>query len=175
MDFVKTVTTAVLFAAMPVWATDLTVPQSNAIRAAASYLESQPFSKKRLIDQLSSPQGADYDVADASFAVNSLKVDWYKQAVLAAKSYLESQGFSRYRLIDQMSSPAGSGFELADAKAAVDSLNVDWNQQAVRSAKSYMESQAFSCKGLIRQLSSSAGSGYTESQATFGAKQAGAC
>ncbi|WP_371860144.1 Ltp family lipoprotein [Halovibrio variabilis] len=33
----------------------------------------------------------------------------------------------------------------------------------------------FSCQGLIEQLSSSAGEGYTDSQATYGARQAGAC
>jgi hypothetical protein len=35
--------------------------------------------------------------------------------------------------------------------------------------------QGFSCKGLIQQLSSSYGDKYTVSQATYGAKQAGAC
>jgi len=57
----------------------------------------------------------------------------------------------------------------------VDSLNIDWNQEAVRSAKQYLSMQGFSCKGLIQQLSSSAGDRYTLSQATYGAKQAGAC
>jgi hypothetical protein len=62
-----------------------------------------------------------------------------------------------------------------DATVAVDSLSVDWNEQAVRSAKEYLEMSGFSCKGLINQLSSSAGSHYTVAQATYGAKQAGAC
>jgi hypothetical protein len=33
----------------------------------------------------------------------------------------------------------------------------------------------FSCTGLIEQLSSDAGDKYTESQAAYGAQQAGAC
>jgi hypothetical protein len=54
-------------------------------------------------------------------------------------------------------------------------MNIDWNKQAVRSAKQYLSIQGFSCKGLIEQLSSSYGNMYTPSQATYGAKQAGAC
>ena len=46
---------------------------------------------------------------------------------------------------------------------------------AVRSAKQYLRTSGFSCKGLIKQLSSEYGSGYTESQANYGARQAGAC
>lgn len=96
-------------------------------------------------------------------------------AVRSAKQYLSVQGFSRDGLIRQLSSDAGEGYELADATVAVDSLNIDWNQQAVKSAKQYLSLQGFSCKGLIQQLSSSAGEGYTAPQASFGAKQAGAC
>lgn len=96
-------------------------------------------------------------------------------AVRSAKQYLDMTGFSRDGLISQLSSDAGNGYALADATAAVDSLDVDWNEQAARSAKQYLEMTGFSCKGLISQLSSSAGSKYTESQAAYGAKQAGAC
>lgn len=96
-------------------------------------------------------------------------------AVRAAKHYLASQPFSRNGLIDQLSSEYGAGFSVSDAKVAVDSLSVDWNEQAVKSAKEYLDSQGFSCKGLIQQLSSNSGDKYTVAQATFGAKQAGAC
>lgn len=92
-----------------------------------------------------------------------------------ARQYVEMTGFSRQGLIDQLSSDAGNGYDVADATAAVDSLSVDWNQQAVRSAKQYLQMTGFSCAGLIEQLSSDAGSHYTESQARFGAEQAGAC
>ena len=69
----------------------------------------------------------------------------------------------------------GVVIKVADATVAVDSLNIDWNEEAVKSAQQYLSIQGFSCKGLIQQLSSSAGSGYTVSQATYGARQAGAC
>lgn len=48
-------------------------------------------------------------------------------------------------------------------------------ENAVRSAKQYLSTQGFSCNGLIQQLSSSFGSKYTVSQATYGARQTGAC
>lgn len=98
-----------------------------------------------------------------------------KNAVRSAKQYLRMTGFSREGLIDQLSSSAGEGYDVADATAAVDSLDVDWNANAVRSAKQYLNMTGFSCKGLIDQLSSSAGEKYTESQAAYGARQAGAC
>ena len=48
-------------------------------------------------------------------------------------------------------------------------------KNAVRSAKQYLSVQGFSWTGPIQQLSSSYGDQYTESQATYGARQAGAC
>lgn len=96
-------------------------------------------------------------------------------AARSAEQYLAMTGFSRKGLIEQLSSDAGNGYDVADATAAVDSLSVDWNEQAARSAKQYLQMTGFSCSGLIEQLSSSSGSNYTESQARYGAEQAGAC
>lgn len=96
-------------------------------------------------------------------------------AVRSAKNYLSFAGFSRLGLIDQLSSPAGDSYDVIDATAAVDSMSVDWNEQAVISAKNYLSMTGFSCNGLIDQLSSDAGDQYTRSQASHGAKQAGAC
>jgi len=98
-----------------------------------------------------------------------------KNAVRSAEQYLSISGFSRNGLINQLSASAGDGYNKADATVAVDSLDVDWNEQAVKSAKQYLEIQGFSCNGLIQQLSSGAGDKYTVQQATYGAKQAGAC
>lgn len=98
-----------------------------------------------------------------------------RNAVRSAQDYLNTGAFSRAGLIRQLSSREGDAYDVADATAAVDSMNIDWNQQAAESAKDYLNSQGFSCEGLIQQLSSSAGEGYTLDQATYGAKQAGAC
>ena len=96
-------------------------------------------------------------------------------AVRSANSYLDFKGFSRDGLIDQLSSEYGDGYDIDDATVAVDSLTVDWNAQAARSAEGYLEMMGFSCQGLIEQLSSDYGDKFTESQAKFGAEQAGAC
>lgn len=110
------------------------------------------------------------DVAQAQDLTNQ-----QKNAVRSAQNYLSFTAFSREGLINQLSSRAGDGFKRADAIAAVDSMSVDWNAQAVGAAENYLQLMGFSCEGLIRQLSSSAGDGYTQSQARYGAKQAGAC
>ena len=98
-----------------------------------------------------------------------------KNAVRSANSYLEFSGFSRNGLISQLSSEYVDDYDVRDATVAVDSLSVDWNTQAVRSANSYLEMSGFSCNGLINQLSSEYADKYTESQARYGAQQAGAC
>lgn len=96
-------------------------------------------------------------------------------AARSAEQYLSMTGFSREGLIEQLSSDAGDGYSVADATAAVDSLSVDWNENAAKSARQYLKMSGFSCDGLIEQLSSSAGDKYTREQATYGARQAGAC
>ncbi len=115
MKALKITLIATLFAASSSWAGGLTGPQTNAVRSAKDYLSSQAFSRKGLIEQLSSNAGDGYKVADATVAVDSLKVDWNQQAVKAAKEYLASGGFSCKGLIEQLSSNAGSGFTKSEA------------------------------------------------------------
>jgi len=93
----------------------LTGPQENALRSAKQYLSMQGFSKKGLIQQLSTDAGEGYDVADATAAVNSLDVDWNEQAVRSAKQYLSMQGFSCKGLIQQLSSSAGEKYSVSEA------------------------------------------------------------
>jgi hypothetical protein len=56
-----------------------------------------------------------YSVADATFAVDSLNVNWNAQAVLSAKSDLQTQPFGA-ALVQQLSSPDSSQFPLAQAQ-----------------------------------------------------------
>lgn len=117
----------------------------------------------------SAPASATFDTAQITLTAPQ------RNAVRSAEQYLSMQGFSRRGLIEQLSSDAGDGYPKADATIAVDSLEVNWNDHAARSAEQYLNMTGFSCKGLIEQLSSSAGDQYTVQQATYGAKQAGAC
>ena len=96
-------------------AASLSLPQQNAIRSAKSYLDLKGFSRQGLIDQLSSDYGDRYPVSDATFAVDSLKVDWDAQAVRAAESYLSLKGFSCDGLIQQLSSSYGDKFTESQA------------------------------------------------------------
>ena len=98
--------------------------QENALRAAESYLEYQAFSKKGLINQLSSEYGSGFDKADAEWAVKHVDVNWNEQAVRAAESYLDYQAFSRKGLINQLSSEYGSQFTVKQATYAANKVGL---------------------------------------------------
>jgi len=92
-----------------------TTQQLNALRSAKAYLDYTFFSRKGLIDQLSSRHGDNYNVDDATIAVDSLNIDWNQQAIGSAKDYLDFQGFSCKGLIDQLSSKHGSKYTVEQA------------------------------------------------------------
>ena len=92
-----------------------TAAQSQAVSAAQNYLDlGSGFSQLGLIDQL--VQGNQFAVADATFAVDSLNIDYNAQAVLAAKGYLAlGTGFSHAGLVDQLEQ--GNQFTPVQAEA----------------------------------------------------------
>jgi hypothetical protein len=87
--------------------------QQNAVRAAEDYLEVSAFSRQGLIEQL---EYSEFSTADATFAVDSITVDWNLQAAKAAQDYLEVSAFSRSALIDQL---MYSGFTASEAAYGV--------------------------------------------------------
>lgn len=76
-----------------------TVAQSNARRAAGSYLSLTAFSRSGLIEQL---EFEGYSKADATYGVDAQNADWNANAAKAAKSYLSLTSFSRSGLIEQL-------------------------------------------------------------------------
>jgi hypothetical protein len=93
-----------------------TVSELSALQAGQGYLDmGSGFSRAGLIDQLDSAAGNGFPKADATWAVDHLKVDWNAQAVLSAKGYMSMGGFSRNSLINQLDSAAGSQFTKAQA------------------------------------------------------------
>ena len=96
----------------------MTTSQEQAVGSAQEYLAFDAFSRSGLIDQLHSKAGEGFSLADATFAVDHIKVDWNAEAVKSAKSYLKFTHFSRAGLIDQLSSKAGEGFTKAQAEYA---------------------------------------------------------
>ncbi|WP_298290339.1 Ltp family lipoprotein [Novosphingobium sp.] len=94
----------------------LTGPQRNALRSAKQYLDLSGFSRKGLIQQLSSNAGDGYAEADAIAAVDSLAVDWKAEAAESAKQYISMTGFSCNGLIEQLSSSAGDKYTKEEAE-----------------------------------------------------------
>jgi uncharacterized protein YecT (DUF1311 family) len=88
----------------------LSAQQINAVRAAQSYLNISAFSRNGLIEQLSSPAGSGFNRNDATLAVDSMNIDWNREALKSAKQYLQLMGFSCKGLIQQLSSQAGGKF-----------------------------------------------------------------
>jgi SOS response regulatory protein OraA/RecX len=75
------------------------VSRQNAVDSALSYLEYTAFSRTGLIEQL---KYEGYSDADATYAVDSIDVNWNEQAAKSAESYLDFTSFSRSGLVDQL-------------------------------------------------------------------------
>jgi hypothetical protein len=73
--------------------------QQNAVQKADQYLSLSAFSRQGLISQL---EYDEFSTEDATFAVDSITVDWNVQAVKKAKNYLSLSALSRGGLIDQL-------------------------------------------------------------------------
>jgi Host cell surface-exposed lipoprotein/Short C-terminal domain len=93
----------------------LTAAQRNATRSAQSYLKISGFSRRGLIDQLSSEHGDRFSSGDATVAVDSLNIDWNTQAERSAAAYLKISGFSCRGLIEQLSSQHGDKYTVEQA------------------------------------------------------------
>jgi Host cell surface-exposed lipoprotein len=63
------------------------------------YLQTMPFSKSGLIEQL---KYEGYSSKDAAKAADAVEVDWNEQAVKTAKAYLKQMPFSRSDLVSQL-------------------------------------------------------------------------
>ena len=97
----------------PTTTSNETVSQSNAKKAAKSYLSLMAFSRTSLIKQLEFER---YSTADATYGVDSQNADWNAQAAKSAKSYLKLMPFSRASLVDQL---VFEGFTPAQAEYGV--------------------------------------------------------
>lgn len=105
---------------------NMSAEERNAYRAAKNYLAMTGFSKRGLIDQLSSEYGDNYSREAAEAAVNALEengeVDWVEQAKRSAQNYLDMTAFSKEGLIDQLSSDYGDKYTREEAEAAVEAV-----------------------------------------------------
>ena len=95
-----------------------TLSQKNAVKAAENYIRIMPFSRDGLIKQL---KYEGYSTADATYAVDKLKIDYNKQALKAAETYLDMMAFSRSGLIKQLKY---EGYTTKQATYAVDKVGL---------------------------------------------------
>lgn len=105
---------------------DYSMEERNCYQAALNYLDFMGFSKKGLIEQLSSEYGDNYPQETAEKVVNDLDeaglVDWEKQAERSAQNYLDTMSFSKDELINQLCSDAGDQYTREEAEAAVEAV-----------------------------------------------------
>jgi len=74
--------------------------QENAVRKAKDYLEYTAYSRQGLITQLVDAEQFSED--GATYAVDSLNVDWNLQAAKKAKQYLDYTAYSHGGLLNQL-------------------------------------------------------------------------
>jgi hypothetical protein len=77
----------------------MTAGESNAVGKAEDYLGYTAFSRTGLIKQLEFDQ---FSVADATYAVGHISVNWDDQAAAKAKDYLGYTSFSHGGLVTQL-------------------------------------------------------------------------
>ena len=104
----------------------LTTEEQNAYNSAKNYLDMMSFSKKGIIQQLSSEYGDNYPEKVAKKAVEVLekeeKIDWTEEAKEAAQNYLDTMSFSKDGLVKQLESEYGDQFTHEEAVAAVEAV-----------------------------------------------------
>lgn len=66
---------------------------------AENYLDYTAFSNSGLVEQL---EFEGFSQEHASYAVDTVSVDWQEQAVTMAQNYLDYSSFSKQELIDQL-------------------------------------------------------------------------
>lgn len=94
----------------------ITLGMKNAVGRAESYLRYTSFSKNGLIEQLEY-EGFTRD--EATYAVETVPVDWNDQCAKKAASYLKYSSFSRKGLADQLEYEGFTSSQIAYGLSAV--------------------------------------------------------
>ena len=93
-----------------------TLGQTNARKAAESYLEYSGFSREGLVGQL---EFEGYTTEDAIYGADNAGADWMHEAAESAESYLEYSEFSREGLAGQLEYEGFTAEQIDHALAAV--------------------------------------------------------
>lgn len=95
----------------------------NALKMAESYIQTMPFSKQGLYEQLTSEHGSKFPQDAAQYAIDNLKVDYKEQALKAAKNYMDTMPMSDSELYEQLTSEHGEKYTAEEAQYAIDNLD----------------------------------------------------
>lgn len=95
----------------------------NALKTAENYLQTFPFSKQGLLEQLTSEHGSKFPQDAAQYAIDNLKVDYKEQALKSAKNYMDTMPMSNDELYEQLTSEHGEKFTPEEAQYAIDNLD----------------------------------------------------
>lgn len=94
------------------------VEEQQAATMAEDYLDSMPFSKEGLVEQL---EYEGFPTETAQAAVDSLSTDWSEQAAAMAADYLDTMAFSHDGLVEQL---VYEGFTQKQAEYGADSVGL---------------------------------------------------
>ncbi|WP_029322478.1 Ltp family lipoprotein [Butyrivibrio sp. AE3004] len=153
--------------------------EKEAVRKAERFLDSIPYSKAELIEELQDEYYG-FTEEEATNAVGYMEnaglVNFYDEAAKWAKSLSESTSFSRAELIRMLSGEYSSHYTKEEAEYAVkyveDNGLVDWNEMAKKEAEIYTSfSYKYTREELISQLMD--GNDFTQSEAEYAADALG--
>lgn len=94
----------------------ITLGMKNAVGRAQAYLNYTSFSKKGLIEQL---EYEGYTQSEATYAAETVQVDWNEQCAKKAQQYLNYTSFSRKGLADQLEYEGFTSSQIAYGLSAV--------------------------------------------------------
>lgn len=95
---------------------------TSALKKAEIYLETMPYSKKGLYDQLTSEYGEQFSVEAAQYAIDNVKTDYKENALKSAINYQEVMHMSSAAIYDQLTSEYGDQFTPEEVQYAIDNL-----------------------------------------------------
>ncbi|WP_395378669.1 Ltp family lipoprotein [Fructilactobacillus frigidiflavus] len=98
----------------------------NAYKSARKYMSNSGLSKKGLYEQLTSKSGGKFNPEAATYAINKISEDDYKDAaVTSAKTYSNDKKMSAKEVYQQLTSKSGDKYTPDEAKYAIDKLHLD--------------------------------------------------
>lgn len=97
------------------------VEERSALNKAKSYSDTMHMSKKGIYDQLTSEYGEKFSADAAQYAIDTLDIDYTKNALEKAKDYLE-EDMSPESIREQLTSEYGEQFTPEEADYAVKNL-----------------------------------------------------